>query len=166
MNSQARAWLKVMVTACCLVVAVLVAALPGADARVRQSRGQTMYIPVYSHVYIGDQERPFLLTTTLSIRNTDPAQPITIQAVDYYDSDGKLLRHYLDKPVSLGPLASGRYIVKESDIRGGSGAKFIVRWNAVKPVTQPLCEGVMIGAAGQQGISFLTRGEVIAESSD
>lgn len=165
MSVRQRALLQVWAMGC-VAWAILLVCLPEAEAGVTRSRGQTIYVPVYSHVYIGDQERPFLLTTTLSMRNTDPVQSITIQSVAYYDSDGKLLRHYLDKPVTLGPLASRRYVVKESDASGGSGAKFIVRWSAVKPVTQPLCEGVMIGASGQQGISFITRGAVIAEVSD
>ena len=39
------------------------------------SRGQAVYVPAYSHIYIGDREHPFYLTVTLSIRNTDPQPP-------------------------------------------------------------------------------------------
>lgn len=35
----------------------------------------TVYVPVYSHVYFGDG-KPYLLTTTLSIRNTDMVRGI------------------------------------------------------------------------------------------
>ncbi len=125
------------------------------------SRGQLVYVPAYSHVYYGDMERKFLLTAILSIRNTDPEHAITLVLVDYYDSDGQVIKRYLSAPVTLKPMASTRFIVKESDTRGGSGANFLVKWQADAEVTEPLMEAVMIGTAGQQGISFTSRGKVI-----
>jgi hypothetical protein len=138
-------------------------ALPAALAapEVALSKGQLVYVPVYSHVYHGDYERKLLLTGILSIRNTDPAQAITISRADYYDSDGKLVRSYVTTPVTIKPMASIRYIVKESDAGGGSGANFLVQWQADAEVNEPLMEGVMIGTAGQQGISFTSRGIAI-----
>jgi hypothetical protein len=136
-------------------------AFPGpgqAAAEVRWSAGQLLYVPVYSYIYYGDHEKQFLLTVTLSIRNTDPTRTITISKVDFYDSEGKPVRSYLQKPLSLKPLASTRFIVPESDHRGGSGACFLVQWQADAKVNPPLLEGVMIGASGQQGISFTSRG--------
>ena len=127
------------------------------------SQGQLVYVPIYSHIYYGDQERTILLTGTLSIRNTDPKQTITILQVDYYDNNGKLIRNYLAKPVTLGPLGSTRYIVKASDAAGGSGANFLVRWKAETPVNEPILEGVMIGTSMGQGISFTSRGVAIRE---
>jgi hypothetical protein len=135
------------------------AALAGSGA-IRAS-GQTLYVPVYSHIYSGDRERPVYLATTVSIRNTDPTGIIRLLTVDYYDSAGKLLRHYLEKPVDLAPLASIRYIVGESDKAGGSGANFIIRWESTKPVSVPIVEGIMISTASQLGISFTSRGQVI-----
>ncbi len=127
------------------------------------SKGQLVYVPIYSHVYYGDRERTILLTGILSVRNTDPGQAITLLQVDYYDTDGKLLRKYLTQPLSLGPLGATRFIVKTSDTAGGSGANFLVRWKAEAPVNEPILEGVMIGASGQQGISFTSRGVAIKE---
>jgi hypothetical protein len=152
-------WLWPMV---CLM-SVLVLARPAAPAapEAALSKGQLVYVPVYSHVYHGDYESKLLLTGILSIRNTDPARPITITKADYYDSDGKLVRSYITNPVTLKPMASIRYIVKESDAGGGSGANFLVQWQADAEVNEPLMEGVMIGTAGQQGISFTSRGKVI-----
>jgi len=128
------------------------------------SAGQTVYVPIYSHIYSGDREHPFLLTAIVSIRNTDPQRPITVGTVDYYDTEGRLLRSYLDKPVILKPLASVRYVVGESDKSGGSGAKFIVKWRSETPLNPPIIEGVMIGTKMQQGISFVSRGQVIVEA--
>jgi hypothetical protein len=128
---------------------------------VSPSKGQTVYVPVYSHIYDGDQEDRFYLATTLSIRNTDPAHSITVQEVDYYDSEGNILKKYIDNPVTLKALATISYMVKASDRAGGSGANFIVRWAADKEVNPPLIESVMIGTKMQQGISFTSRGQVI-----
>ncbi|MBM4284919.1 MAG: DUF3124 domain-containing protein [Deltaproteobacteria bacterium] len=125
------------------------------------SKGQLVYVPVYSHVYYGDRERMILLTAILSIRNTDVRHAITVVKADYYDSEGKLIRRYLSQPVTLKPMASTRFVVKESDTCGGSGANFLVEWQAETEVDEPIMEGVMIGAAVQQGISFTSRGKAI-----
>jgi len=89
-------------------------------------KGQTVYVPAYSHIYHGDRDKPFYLTVTLSIRNTDLNYSINIFSVDYYDSDGKLLKRYLEEESTLSALATTRYVVKEFDRTGGSGANFIV----------------------------------------
>ncbi|MFH1153249.1 MAG: DUF3124 domain-containing protein [Pseudomonadota bacterium] len=128
------------------------------------SDGQTLYVPAYSHIYAGSRETPFLLTVTLSIRNIDPENPITVAAVDYYETQGKFLRKYLDKPVVLKPLESIQYIVPEKDRAGGSGANFMVVWNSGRPVNPPIVETVMIGTQSQQGISFTSRGQMILPS--
>jgi hypothetical protein len=144
-----------------LMIYVLLPGLGAAAAERKPATGQLLYVPVYSHIYYGDQEKQILLTATLSIRNTDPSRAITITKVDYYDSEGKLIKSYVQKPLTLKPLASTRFIVAQSDRRGGSGASFLVQWQGEAQVNPPLLEGVMIGTAGQQGISFTSRGVAI-----
>jgi hypothetical protein len=134
-----------------------------AESRVTRLTGQTVYAPVYSHIYSGNKNLPFYLTATLSIRNTDFHHPITITAVDYYDSDGKLVKKYITAPVPLTAMASTRYIVQESDKTGGSGANFIVRWASSVPASPPLIESVMISTKSSQGVSFTSRGQVIED---
>ncbi len=150
-------------TACMIIFLAMIVCLSirPADAEMRHFKGQTVYVPVYSHIYSGDREMPFYLAATLSIRNTDLAHAIELTTVDYYDSDGKFLKHYLDKPISLEAMATKRYVVPESDKSGGSGAKFIIRWRSTQPVTEPLIESVMISTKTQQGISFTSRGRVL-----
>ena len=128
------------------------------------SNGQSVYVPIYSHIYSGDREHPFLLTAILSIRNTDSNHSIKVLTVDYFDSEGKLLRRYLETPESVGPMVSKRYVVGESDKGGGSGAKFIVNWRSSAKVNPPIIEGIMIGTKMQQGISFVSRGQPIIKS--
>jgi hypothetical protein len=128
------------------------------------SKGQTIYVPSYSHVYHTDRERPYYLTATLCIRNADPALPINIVSVEYFDSDGNLLKSYVDKTVTIAPMASTYYSVKESDKAGGLGAKFLVKWVSDSMANEPIVECVMIGTSGQQGISFLSTGRVIRDN--
>ena len=134
-----------------------------ADAQI--SKGQTIYVPVYSHIYSGDRERPVYLAVTVSIRNTDPVRTIQVTTVDYYNSEGRLLQRYLETPVTLPPLATVRYVVKESDKAGGSGANFLVRWQSTQPTNPPLVESIMISTASQLGISFTSRGVPIIETT-
>jgi hypothetical protein len=120
-------------------------------------------VPIYSHIYSGLKGRPFSLAATLSIRNTDPKQSITLVSVKYFDSEGKLVKEYLDKPAELKAMASARYILPEGDTTGGSGANFLVKWQSSKKINPPLIEGVMIGTRSGQGISFVSRGQVISD---
>ncbi|MBU2644891.1 DUF3124 domain-containing protein [bacterium] len=125
------------------------------------SKGQTVYVPAYSHIYSGNREIPFLLTITLSVRNIDPNHNLTITELDYYDTQGKNLKRYLDQPVVLKSLESLRYIVPHKDKSGGSGANFIVKWRSDRLLNPPIIESIMIGTQYQQGISFTSRGRAI-----
>ena len=146
-----------------LLVAGIFVSASKADSGIALSAGQTVYVPIYSHIYSGLKGRPFNLAATLSIRNTDPKHAITLVSVKFYDSDGKLVKKYLDKPAELKAMASTRYILTESDAGGGSGANFLVKWASKTKVNTPLIEGVMIGTRSGQGISFVSRGQVIDE---
>jgi hypothetical protein len=146
---------------CIYLATTLVVAAAAAGADLQRFTRQTIYVPVYSHIYSGNREQPFDLAVTLSIRNTDRKQAIRLTAVDYYDSAGKFLKHYLDQALSINAMATRRYVVPESDKSGGSGAKFIVTWQSDRPVTEPLIESVMISTKTQQGISFTSRGRVL-----
>jgi hypothetical protein len=137
-----------------------------ASADVKRVKSQAVYVPAYSHIYHGDREVPFYLTITLSIRNTDPAHPIKILSVDYFDTDGKMIQRYLEGEVKLSPMGSTRYVVKESDKSGGSGANFVVKWKSETGVTEPILETVMVSTATQQGISFSSRGQAIEEDRE
>lgn len=122
-------------------------------------QGQDVYVPAYSHIYHGNKETPLLLSVTLSIRNIDPTNSITITKADYFETEGALVKQYISKPLTLGPLGSERFIVPQKDNTGGSGANFIVTWKAAKPTNPPIIESVMIGTQSQLGISFTSRGQ-------
>lgn len=117
-------------------------------------QGQAVYVPAYSHIYtLGG--KPLLLETTLSVRNTDLGQTLTISTVRYFDTDGREARNFLDAPLTLGPLATAEFLVEASDTSGGSGANFIVEWSGGPGVNPPLIETVMVGMDGTQGMAFV-----------
>ena len=136
-----------------------------ASSRADSSRGQTIYVPVYSHIYQQNHEKTFNLTATLSVRNTDLRRPFTLTKVLYYDSQGKLVKNYLENDTSVGPLASTSFVVEENDLRGGVGANFIVQWKSDRALFPPVVEAVMISTSQQQGISFVSHGRVLEEQS-
>lgn len=127
----------------------------------RLSKGQTLYVPVYSNIFSAPKKIPYNLATILSIRNTDMSNPITVVAADYYDTKGKLVRKYYQQPIVLGPLESTDIFIPEDDTTGGTGANFIVRWHSPKEVNVPIIESVMIGMKSGQGISFVSPGQEI-----
>lgn len=142
------------------VVALSILSAPGYCLEA-PSKGGTLYVPVYSMVYTGDRAVPVNLASTLSIRNTDLRNSITIASADYYASTGRLIRRMLPKAIVLGPLASTSIFIKEKDTSGGFSTSFLVRWAADKEVSAPVIECVNIGAYSGLGISFVTPGREI-----
>ncbi len=124
---------------------------------------QAAYVPVYSHIYY-DGGRPYLLETTLSIRNVDPKRPVYVSTVEYYDTDGKLSKTQVDRLIKLNPLQTIAFLVERQDVTGGSGANFIVEWYAGSRDTHaPLIEAVMVGRSGTNAISFVRKSEPLPQ---
>lgn len=128
--------------------------------------GQSVYVPVYSSVLHGnitDANRPgeLLLSSMLSVRNTDPKYPLAILSVTYYDTHGEVLREYLSAPKPLGPMGSVDFFVEYNERKGGTGANFVVVWKSDQPINQPIMETVQIYHWGTQAQSFVSRGQVI-----
>ncbi len=127
------------------------------------STGETVYVPVYSHLYSGPKSMHLQLNTILSIQNTDSKHSIHIIQADYYDSEGRLVERYVDNPLNIYPLASKSLHLKNYKKEGGLGEKFILKWRSDKPANHPVIETVMIGVRSGQGISFRCPGRIIVE---
>lgn len=123
---------------------------------------QRLYVPAYSHIQ-HVKNRIYLLAVNLSIRNTDASNPITVTLVDFYGTDGELVRSYVDSPQALGPLAMAEYVVDWQHTGSGAGATFIVEWVASEEVTEPLVAAVMVGVSGTQAMAFVRNGVVISQ---
>jgi hypothetical protein len=126
--------------------------------------GQTLYVPVYSNILVGEGARPTEMAATLAIRNTDREHEIFVTSVRYYDTAGQLLETYLEGAYGLGPMASASIFINVSDTRGGMGANFLVEWAAETEVSDPVVETIMIGASGTKGFSFTSAARVLAET--
>lgn len=127
---------------------------------------QTVYVPIYSEIYDLNSNRSFQLTATLSIRNTDLNNSIVVERVDYYNSSGEKVNTYLTQPIKLSPLASTEVVIAQDNKSGGVGANFIIQWGANSQVNQPLIEAIMISTVSQQGISFVSKGQVIEDNQE
>lgn len=121
------------------------------------SMRRQVYVPVYSHIYYQGGSA-YSLETTVSIRNIDTNEPIFLEAVEYYDTDGQLAKTHVDQLIKLNPLQTIEFLIVGKDSSGGSGANFLVRWGATSEVDKPMIEAVMVGTSGTQGISFARPG--------
>lgn len=124
--------------------------------------GQIVYVPAYSEIFYGREDLNMELAVTLAIHNTDFDSPIIIQSVRYYDTDGNLVRDYIDQPVEVAPLATTGFLVKNEDTSAGWGSNFIVDWVAEVPVHEPVIEAIMLSTRGTQGISLTSPGRIIS----
>jgi hypothetical protein len=135
----------------------------GTPTRVNLSRGQTLYVPIYSHIYFKNEGRTIDLAATVSIRNTDSEHAIVLSTIDYIDNYGRPVRQYLDRPRELEPMASTSVLIEERDAAGGLGANFIIEWSAEQPVHAPIVESIMISTRSSLGISFASPARVLTE---
>lgn len=119
---------------------------------------QAIYVPVYSHIYYEDPSKSVDLAVTLSVRNTDAKNAIIVTSVNYYGTDGKLLKEYLNDEILLEPMATADFVVARTDSTGGAGANFVVNWVAEHQVSEPIAEAVMISAGSGRELSFVSRG--------
>lgn len=127
----------------------------------RLLHGQSVYAPVYSSLYNQYEGNIFHMTAILSIRNISSKSQIIISQVDYYDTNGKLVKSFIDRPFSLGAMSSKDFVIPESDLSGGTGANFIVKWESEQLVAIPIIESIMIGGIGTKGFSFTSRGKEV-----
>ncbi|HZQ72655.1 MAG TPA: DUF3124 domain-containing protein [Burkholderiales bacterium] len=126
-----------------------------------RSKGETLYLPIYSHIWHGDVGRDgkpekTLMSVSVSIRNTDLANPIRVTSAQYYDTDGKKLKEYIQKPSVIGPMGTQELFIARSDDRGGSGANFVITWSADAPASPPVVEGLHANLPGGRAIVFTT----------
>lgn len=116
------------------------------------------YLSVYSEIYSETEHATINLTATVSLRNINKSDTIYLEKARYYNTRGKLIRSYFNKPIFIAPLETVEIVIDERDKEGGSGANFIFDWK-VKPNThEPFFECAMISTYGQQGLSFTTQG--------
>jgi hypothetical protein len=132
-----------------------------ASAQEAPSKGQTLYLPIYSHLWHGNVDRAgkadmAQLSALVSIRNTDPNKTLRVVSAKYYDTDGKLLREFLPAVRLVPPLGTLELLVERREAEGGSGANFLIRWQNDEAISPPLVEAVHADLYGLKPVSFIT----------
>lgn len=116
---------------------------------------QDVYVPAYSNLYYERDVRKTYFTVILSLRNITFSDSIYFDRIEYYDSEGKLLREISDKVLVLRPMESFEYIIESSDKKGGPGANFVVSYSGKSNLkNKPYIEAVMLGNIDGYGFSF------------
>jgi hypothetical protein len=132
------------------------------------SSGQTLYLPVYSYIWHGDrvvrQRHPLKtpVSVLVSIRNTNSKTPIKLVSARYFDSNGNLLKQYVNAPLIIGPLATHEIFVEKHEVAGGSGANFLLQWEADAPANIPVIEALHAEIKGHSTIAFMTRAQPVS----
>lgn len=131
------------------------------------SKGQVLYLPVYSHILHGDVDskgnpEKTLVSALVSIRNTDLTKSIRITSAQYYDTDGNKLREYVTSPRMIKPMGTYELYVPRSDSAGGSGANFVISWQSDNPANPPIVEALHLNLPAGRSISFITSARQIS----
>lgn len=150
-----------------LAALILSAAATAQEARAL-SRGQSLYLPVYSHMLYGNLGKrgtasQVLLSTLVSIRNADGRRPLRLLSARYYDTHGKLLAERVPTPIVIPPFGTQEIFVELNDSSGGSGANFVIRWDAEQPINPPVVEGLHVNMDGGKAVVFMTQAQPIAD---
>jgi hypothetical protein len=119
----------------------------------------SVYVPLYSSLYVGGHRSLKNLSATLSLRNTSADQALVVTSVAYFDENGKAVVELLDVPHVLAPMATAEFYTDQSGTRGGPFAAVTVGWGAETSINPPLIEAVILGNYGAKSISFVSRGE-------
>jgi hypothetical protein len=101
-------------------------------------------------------------SVTLSIHNVAEDRPLVLTRIAYFDTAGTLVESYLESPIALKPFATVEVFIAVNDVRGGTGANFVVDWSAEGRIAEPLVEALMLGGIGAERYSFISRGRPIS----
>jgi hypothetical protein len=119
------------------------------------------YVPVYSSVSMSQGKLRADFSVTLSVHNTSETRPLILKRVAYFDTSGKMVESYLKSPVALKPFATIEVFIAASDVRGGTGANFVVDWAATGEIAEPAVEALMVGGVGAGHYAFISQGRPI-----
>jgi Protein of unknown function (DUF3124) len=119
------------------------------------------YVPVYSSVAMTPGKLRADFSVTLSIHNASETQPLVLRRIAYFDTAGKMVESYLKAPVALKPFSTIEVFVSATDVRGGTGANFVVDWAATGEIAEPVVEALMFGGLGNGHYAFISQGRPI-----
>jgi hypothetical protein len=121
----------------------------------------SFYVPAYSSVSMSEGRLRADFSVTLNIHNASETRPLVLRRIAYYDTNGKPVQSYLKEPVALKPFATIEVFIPTTDVRGGTGANFIVDWAADGPIAEPVIEALMLGGLGTGQYAFISQGRPV-----
>lgn len=116
------------------------------------------YVPAYSSVAMSQGKLRVDFSVTLSVHNASETQPLVVRRIAYFDTAGKQVESYLKAPVAVKPLATISIFIPTDDVRGGTGANFIVDWAATGEIAEPVVEALMVGGVANAHYAFISQG--------
>jgi hypothetical protein len=119
------------------------------------------YVPVYSSVSMSQGKLRADFSVTLSVHNASETRPLVLKRIAYFDTAGKMVESYLKSPVALKPFSTVEVFIPTSDVRGGTGANFVVDWAATGEIAEPAVEALMVGGIGAGHYAFISQGRPI-----
>src|SRR5205823_8777053 len=119
------------------------------------------YVPVYSSVSMSQGKLRADFSVTLSVHNASETRPLVLKRIAYFDTSGKMVESYLKSPVALKPFSTVEVFVPTTDVRGGTGANFVVDWAATGEIAEPVVEALMLGGLGSGHYAFISQGRPI-----
>jgi hypothetical protein len=121
----------------------------------------SFYVPVYSSVSMSQGKLRADFSVTLSIHNASENRPLVLRRIAYFDTSGRAVESYLKAPIALKPFSTVEVFVPTTDIRGGTGANFVVDWAATGEIAEPVIEALMVGGIGSGHYAFTTQGRPV-----
>jgi len=121
----------------------------------------SFYVPAYSSVSMSQGKLRADFSVTLSIHNASETKPLVLKRVGYFDGNGKLIDSYVKQPIALKPFGTVEVYIPEQDVRGGTGANFVVDWASAGEIAEPVVEALMFGSVGNRHFSFISQGREI-----
>ena len=119
------------------------------------------YVPVYSSVSMSQGKLRADFSVTLSVHNASETRPLVLKRIAYFDTSGKMVESYLKSPVALKPFSTIEVSIAANDVRGGTGANFVVDWAATGEIAEPAVEALMVGSVGPGHYAFISQGRPI-----
>jgi hypothetical protein len=176
-----RAMCHIRLRACLLVILAGLSTLPVRGARAQAAGGieqafagsltavpsealavsGAFYVPVYSSVSMSQGKLRADFSVTLSVHNASETRPLVLKRIAYFDTVGKLVESYLKAPIALKPFSTVEVFIAATDVRGGTGANFVVDWAAVGEIAEPAVEALMVGSVGNGHYAFISQGRPI-----
>jgi hypothetical protein len=121
----------------------------------------SFYVPVYSSVAMSQGKVRADFSVTLSVHNASESRPLVVKRIAYFDTAGRMVESYLRSPIAIKPFSTVEVFVATTDVRGGTGANFVVDWAATSEIAEPVVEALMIGGVGAGHYAFVSVGRPV-----